>query len=550
MTTIDYALVTLFLGVTFYIGIVGGRLVKVSDDFFVASRALPPFILAAAITATNVNLYSFIGQAGTASQHGISIIWQTWTGNMALVFSGLFILPIFRRLRIRSVPELLERRYSGGVRGLVGVLWVFRLTFWIGVVLYASGVAAANITGIHSTLLWLLVFGVITVIYTMIGGMWSVALNDILQFVLMLAGAMIVLPLAMSKVGWMPGLVEKLSGTGMLDLVPQSGQFNWQFIVAIFFLGIEWAAVDQGLLQRAFGGRSTKSVSKGLVIAGIVTTPFALLWILPGIASSVIVPDVASPDAAIPTLYRELLPPVILGLVMCGLVSSQISTISGNLNAVATVMANDLYQRFYKRDATSRETLYMARIFTLAAGVMMVLVSLLVEKLGGVVNAYLTIIAIMDMPLFVIAVIYGFTKWADARGAMTAIVLGVSAGTIATFGFNTGFPLATLYSGLAALIGMPIGRFLFSGKVDSAKVEDFTRARHGSLDMEADSEGVFHLIPVSRMGRVTLVVFGLSLMGFFAGVISGAWGVTWAAKLAVGSMVVYFAAGLWRLRYD
>lgn len=550
MTTIDYALVTLFLGVTFYIGMLGGKLVKVSDDFFVASRALPPFILAAAITATNVNLYSFIGQAGTASQQGISIIWQTWTGNMALVFSGLFILPIFRRLRIRSVPELLERRYSGGVRGLVGVLWVFRLTFWIGVVLYASGVAAANITGIHSTLLWLIVFGVITVIYTMIGGMWSVALNDILQFVLMLAGAMIVLPLAMSKVGWMPGLIEKLAGSGKLDLVPQSGSFNWQFILAIFFLGIEWAAVDQGLLQRAFGAKSTKSVAKGLVIAGIVTTPFALLWILPGIASSVIVPGVESPDAAIPTLYRQLLPPVVLGLVMCGLVSSQISTISGNLNAVATVMANDLYQRFYNRNASGKETLRVARIFTLLAGIFMVLVSLLVEKLGGVVNAYLTIIAIMDMPLFVIAVVYGFTKWADARGAMTAIVLGVTAGTVATFGYGAGFPLATLFSGLTALIGMPLGHWLFRGKVETAKVEEFAHASRGSLELEADSEGVFHLIPVSRMGRVTLAVFALSLVGFFAGIVSGAWGMDWAAKLAVGSMLVYFTAGLWRLRYD
>lgn len=550
MTPIDYLLVAVFLAFTFFVGMVGGKFVKHSDDYFVASRALPPFILAAAITATNVNLYSFIGQAGTASQHGIAIVWQTWTGNMALVFSGLFILPVFRRLRIRSVPELLEQRYSGGVRGLVGVLWIFRLTFWIGVVLYASGVAAAKITGVDSVLLWLMVFGVITVIYTMIGGMWSVALNDILQFVLMLGAAMIVLPLAMSKVGWMPGLVEKLSGTGKLDIIPQAGQFNWKFIIAIFFLGIEWAAVDQGLLQRAFGARSTKSVAKGLVIAGIVTTPFALLWILPGLAGSVLVPGVTDPDAVIPLLYRQLLPPVVLGLVLCGLLSSQISTISGNLNAVATMYANDLYRRFYKRDATSDETLRVARISTLGAGLLMVGISLLVERLGGVVNAYLTVIAIMDMPLFVIAVIYGFTKWADHRGAMTALLLGVTAGTIATFGFGLQFAGATLVSGLTALLGMPLGHFVFKGKASGDKVLEFAKARKGTLYPESESDGFYSLIPVSRGGRVTLGVFFAALAAFFAGIVFGGLGYSWGPALTIGAMTVYFLAGLWRLRYE
>ncbi|MFH0881783.1 MAG: hypothetical protein V2A56_02260 [bacterium] len=549
MTPIDYLLVAVFLAFTFYVGMVGGKFVKHSDDYFVASRALPPFILAAAITATNVNLYSFIGQAGTASQHGISIIWQTWTGNMALVFSGLFILPVFRRLRIRSVPELLEHRYAGSVRGLVGVLWVFRLTFWIGVVLYASGVAAAKITGVDSVLLWLMTFGVITVLYTMIGGMWSVALNDILQFVLMLVAAMIVLPLAMSKVGWMPGLIDKLAGTGKLDLVPQVGQFNWKFILAIFFLGIEWAAVDQGLLQRAFGARSTKSVAKGLVIAGIVTTPFALLWILPGLAGSVIVPGVSDPDAVIPLLYRQLLPPVILGLVLCGLLSSQISTISGNLNAVATMLANDLYRRFFKRDATSTETLRVARFSTLGAGLLMVGISLLVERLGGVVNAYLTVIAIMDMPLFVIAVIYGFTNWADHRGAMTALLMGVAAGTVATFGFGFEFAGATLVSGVTALVGMPLGHVLFKGKADNKKVSDFNLARRGSINMESEADGLYSVIPASRAGRVTLLVFFAALAVFFVGVISGGMGQPWAPALTIGAMTVYFLAGLWRLRY-
>ena len=104
----DYTIVGLFLIFIFWAGSIFYRWVGTADDFFVAGRKLTPFILAATITATNVNLYSFIGQAGVAYKHGIAIIWQTWTGNMALVFSGLFVIPILRRLRIRTIPEFLE----------------------------------------------------------------------------------------------------------------------------------------------------------------------------------------------------------------------------------------------------------------------------------------------------------------------------------------------------------------------------------------------------------------------------------------------------------
>ena len=181
-----------------------------SDDFYLAGRNLTPFILAAVIAATNINLYSFIGQSGIAYKYGIPIIWQTWTGNMALVFSGLFIIPIFRRLRIRTIPEFLEIRYSKGVRTLVALIWVFVLAFWIGVILYTSITAAQIITGIHSFLVLALVLSVVVVIYTMLGGMWSVALTDVLQFILMLSGALGITSFAMSYVGWWPGLTAKL----------------------------------------------------------------------------------------------------------------------------------------------------------------------------------------------------------------------------------------------------------------------------------------------------------------------------------------------------
>jgi SSS family solute:Na+ symporter len=548
LALIDIIIVLAFLVVTFLVGSFFYKWVGEPDDFYVAGRRLTPFILAAVITATNINLYSFVGQAGIAYQHGISILWQTWTGNMALVFSGLFIIPIMRRLRIRTVPEFLEMRYSKSVRTLVGVLWVFRLSFWLGVVLYTAVVAAQAITGITSYAFWIFVFAVVAIIYTMLGGMWSVAFTDVMQFVFMLGGALIVLPLSMAAVGWMPGLVDKLPEFSM-QLVRESGTYNWKFILAIFLLGIEWASVDQGLLQRAFGAESTRTVAKGLVLAGIITTPFALLWNLPGMAAGVLYPGLANPDQAIPMLLSNLLPPVILGLVLCGLISSQLSTISGNLNGVATLFTNDIYESLRKRKATDKEVLVIARSMTVIIGIFMIVFAFFVPRMGGAVEAYLTIIGIMDMPLFIVAILYGLLwKRTTSTAAIVGYLSGAVAGIIGKFIYGFDFNLTTFLSAGAAVIVVPLVS-LISRRPAEEKISSVWAAKAGSEEEVAKGD-IYHIIPKSRKGRLSMAIYISGVLIFLAGVISGSSGWSGASVVAVAGMIIYFLGGYLKVNAD
>lgn len=548
MAIVDYIIVALFLMMMFWAGSVFYRWVGSPDDFYVAGRQLTPFILAATIAATNVNLYSFVGQAGVAYKHGISIIWQTWTGNMALVFSGLFVLPILRRLRIRTIPEFLEIRYSGAVRYLVGFLWIFRLAFWLGVVLYTAVVAAQTLTGVDSFILWVVVFSVITIIYTMLGGMWSVALTDTLQFIFMLAGALIVLPLVMAAVGWWPGLVEKLPEMH-LQLLTRHGTYNWKFVLAIWLLGIEWACVDQGLLQRAFGGANTKTVAKGLVLAGIVTTPFALLWNLPGLAASVLFPNLQNPDSAVPQVLATYLPQVVLGFVFCGLLAAQMSTISSNLNAVATLFTNDIYTRIFNKKATNEDILRVARILTIITGCFMIGFSYLVPRLGGAVAAYLTIIGIMDMPLFVVAILYGLLwKRSTWQGAVAGYLAGALAGSMAKFYGGCDFNSATFFSAGAALLVCPLVSWM-SKPANDNRIQTIWNMRSTSEE-EMKSGHIYHIIPKSIAGRIFLGCLFIGLILFLSGVFMGSQGLEYASLVAVLGMVIYFFSGLIRLRFD
>ncbi|HUU30065.1 MAG TPA: sodium:solute symporter family protein [archaeon] len=554
MSYVDFSMLIVFLAGMFLIGYALSRWIDTADDFMVAGRHLTPFILAAALTAANVNLYSFIGQSGTAYKYGISIVWQTWTGNMGLVFSGLLIIPILRRLRIRTVPEFLGMRYNVWIRFLVGLYWVFRLAFWLGVVLRAAAVAFMTIARVENLAFtgnfsfWLIIFAFIAIAYTFLGGMWSVTITDVIQFILMLGGALILLPLVMQQVGWWPGLVEKVA-EGHLNLVPHAGPYNWQFILAIWILGIQWASTDQGLLQMSFSSKDAKSSAKGLVLAGIITTPFALLWILPGMAASIIHPGITEMDSAFPILVQSTLPTILLGLVACGLLSSQMSTISTNLEGVATLFCNDIYKTVVNREASPKQTLWVVRIMTFVSGAMGIAFAYLIPLIGeNVVAAYLTVVGIFDMPFFVITIVFGLLwKRANWQGALIGYLSGIVAGLISAYlrGVDAFF-FSTFISTLTVLVVTPVVTVMFPGQ-SNEQIDRVWEARNHS---ERDEGAPYHIVPESGWGKFFLVLFFVGLAAFLFGVISGSWDFSHAGALALGGMVLYFLSGLLRLAFD
>ena len=539
MATLDYAIIVVFLSGLFWLGSRFYRWIGNPDDFFVAGRQLTPFILAATLTTANISLFSLVGVSGTAYRSGISIIWLTWTGNMALVFSGLFVIPYFRRLRIRTVPEFLEMRYNGGVRLLVGILWVFRLAFWAAVVLYAGVAAAQQLTGIQSFSLWVFGLASIVIIYTMLGGMWSVVLTNNLGFLLMMSSLLILLPLAMAAVGGWPGLSAHLP-PGHLDLVTVTGKYNWKTVIAFLFLGIQWATLDQGLLQAAFSARDPRVVSKGMVLSGLMITPFVLLWILPGLAARILYPTLAKPEMAVPTLVLHLIPVGILGCVTAGLLASALSTLGSNLGAVATLVANDIYGRFVHKQASPRQLLVAVRLATLSAGALMIAITYLVPRLGGAVDAYLTIISIMDMPLFVIAIPYGLLwEKMTSEGAIAGYLTGSLAGAILRFGFHFDVAPVTLVSGAVAALVCPMVSLMTQKAASTARTHDLL-IRASQCAIQDD------LQPASRpsvWGRLGLWILGFGAAMFLAGLVGAGLAIPGSTAVVLIGMLLYFLGG-------
>ncbi len=539
MAIVDYAIILLFFGGVSWLGVRFYHWVGSPDDFYVAGRQLTPFILAAALTTANVSLFSLVGVSGAAYSGGISIIWLTWTGNMALVFSGLFVIPLFRRLQIRTIPEFLEMRYSASVRLLVSLLWVFRLAFWAAVVLYSGVVAAEQLTGIHFFSLWIFVLAVIVIVYTMVGGMWSVILTNNLGFLLMMISLLIIFPLAMSAVGWWPGLTTHLP-PGHLELVTHTGKYDWKAIIAFLFLGIEWATLDQGLLQAAFSARDPRVVVKGMVLSGIMITPFVALWIFPGLCARILYPGLPRPEMAIPTLVVHLMPVGILGCVTAGLLASALSTLGSNLGAVATLFSSDIYGRFVNRDATPGQLLTASRVAIMAAGALMITITYLVPRLGGAVDAYLTVISIMDMPLFVIAVPYGLL-WEKAtwQGAIAGYIAGSAVGATLRFGYGFGVGPVTLLSGGVAALICPVVSLLTHKETARQQAHQLL-ARAVADRTQAAALGEIRSSALSKIG---LWALGAGAFTFISGLVLAGFSAPKATATVLVGMCIYFVGG-------
>lgn len=179
----------------------------------------------------------------------------------------------------------------------------------------------------------------------------------------------------------------------------------------------------------------------------------------------------------------------------------------------------------------------------------MIAFSYLVPKLGGAVDAYLTVIGIMDMPLFVVAIFYGLlwkrTNW---QGAIAGYLAGAIAGCYAKFYLGADPSTATFYSAGAALLVCPLASIL-SRPVQKASIEHIWRMKSVS-DEEIQSGSVYHLMPQSVAGKIFLGVLLLGLLLFLSGIYLGSQGLPHAGFVSVTGVIIYFAGGLARLSFD
>ena len=505
MTAIDWLLLAAYLVLTLGLGLWLARRNSGEADYFVAGRRLNGWLAGASMAATTFSIDTPLYVAGLVGARGLAGNWEWWSFGLAHVAMAVVFAPLWRRSGVLTDAAFTELRYGGAaaawLRGIkafllavpvncIGIGYAFlalrKVVEALGLV---SGQPAA--LGLTDTVWLLMVVALLVMSYTVAGGLWAVVVTDLVQLVLALAGALAVAAAALHAAGGMTALLEQLQALQrpeLLSLVPwtwDDAGFHWLqgsgISIPMFtaYIAVQWWSFrrsDGGgeFIQRMLATRDEHQARlAGWVFLVVNYLVRSWLWIVVALAALVLVPAGADFELGYPALAVQLLPPVALGLVVISLVAAFMSTVSTSVNWGASYLTHDLYQRFVRPSAGSRELLLVGQLTTVLLLVLGVITALISDSIGTV---FRLVIAIGSGP-GVVLVLRWFWWRVNAAAELSAMLCGFFVGV-----FTSVVPLVRIedygvriavITGLSAVVWLTV--MLSTPPESDAVLERFVR---------------------------------------------------------------------------
>ena len=458
MAAIDWVLLIAYLVMTLVLGLWLARRNRGEDDYFVAGRRLSGWLAGASMAATTFSIDTPLYVAGLVGARGLAGNWEWWSFGLAHVAMAVVFAPLWRRSGVLTDAAFTELRYGGAaaawLRGIkafllalpvncIGIGYAFlalrKVVEALGIV---SGQPAA--LGITDTVWLLAVVALLVISYTVAGGLWAVVVTDLIQLLLALAGALAVAVAALRAAGGMDALLSQLQDLGrpeLLSLVPwtwQDGGIRWLegagISVPMFtaYIAVQWWSFrrsDGGgeFIQRMLATRDEQQARlAGWVFLVVNYLIRSWLWVVVALAAVVLLPEQTDGELSYPALAVQLLPPVALGLVVVSLVAAFMSTVSTSVNWGASYLTHDLYQRFLRPRAGSRELLLIGQLTTVLLLLLGVITALVSDSIGTV---FRLVIAIGSGP-GVVLVLRWFWWRVNAAAELAAMLCGFGVGLL------------------------------------------------------------------------------------------------------------------------
>ncbi len=546
MTSLDLWVVAAYLAASLVVGMALARRASGSlEDFFVGGRSLPWWLAGTSMAATTFSIDTPLYVAGVVGTRGIAGNWEWWSFGVAHVILLYVFARLWRRAEVVTDNELSELRYGGrpaailrGVKGFLfaGVMGPIGLSLsmlaMVKVVDALEVLPALGLSGAQDRL-WVVVgVSAVVLVYAGISGLWGVVVTDFVQFVLGMAGALLVAVAAVSHVGGLGALVEAagaVEGVDLLAFTPLSwgggGRIVWSTAAGISsatfmaYVGLQWWAFrrsDGGgeFVQRLAAARSEAEAQKAAWLFNLLhyvvrTWP----WIIVALAAVVLYPDLADPELGYPRLMLDFLPAGILGLVVASLVAAFMSTVSTTINWSASYLTHDLYVRFLRPGASSRERVLAARVASVAVTALGAVAAFYSEN---VTTLFRLIIAVGTGPGLVLILRWFWWRinaWAELAAMLAGFLVGLLTSvvpvlTISDFGLRL---LVT--AALTTAVWVPV-MFLTAPEAPERLDTFFRKVRPGGPGWQAQRRrtGVSPDRPLAsdlaRVGAGLLILFG------------------------------------------
>ena len=454
LTALDLVVVAGYFVAVVMLGFWVGRGERNALDYFLAARSLPWALVGLSFYASNMSGASFVGLMGAAYQHGMVVFNYEWTATLVLVFFAVFMLPVFLRARLFTLPEYLEARFDRRLRWAYAGLTILTLIFIdIAGALYAGGVVISTMFPLLHLWQASAVLAVLAGGYTLFGGLRSVVVTDALQAVLMIIGAGLIFLLGLREVGGWSALMGALDENQTRLIMPPDSEFlPWPGILGVVLLGFYYWTLNQYFAQRALAARSLDQARRGALFGGLLKLPNICLMILPGMIAIVLLPEIENADQVFPSLAAKLLPSGLRGLILTALIAAIMSSLDSALNAAASLLTMD-FVRPLRPEISGRGLLTIGRVFTALLIAMATLYAPVIERFGSLFQYFQATLSYIVPPI--VAVYLGGLFWrrSTAAGAIWTIGTGLALG-ISLF-------LLQEVSGIWASIGLPRVHFSY-----------------------------------------------------------------------------------------
>lgn len=352
MPVSDLVIIVVYIVLVLALGLLSVRRMKLSSQqYFLAGKSLPWFMVGAALFSANISTIHLVGLAASGYNEGL--VWGNfeWMATFCLIILAILFAPFYFKTKISTLPEFLEQRYSRGARLIVALMAILAALFiHIGMSIYAGAIVFKTFFGIK-VIISILIISIITAIYTVLGGLKAVVVTESVQTVILIAGAIVItvfcilaLPahgitsLSQLKEALRPGQLSMLHTNSLVGL-------NWYAVFLGYpVLGIWYWCTDQTIVQRVLGSRTERDAQIGPLFAGLLKVMPVFIMVLPGVLGYVLFKDIIGNNAneTLPVLIIKLIPAGIRGVIAAALLAALMSTISAALNSAATLVAIDI----------------------------------------------------------------------------------------------------------------------------------------------------------------------------------------------------------------
>ncbi len=420
---IGYFLLMLGIGGFFY------RYMRGMKVYFSGGNKIPWWLSGVSFYMTSFSAFAFISYSGIAYTQGWVAVTLLWVTVPATLFSVLLFARRWRRARIDSPVEYLETRYSHAFRQICA--WQGLPVTVVDDALKMIATGAVVSVGLGFPMKESILYsGVVMLSYTFMGGLWAVIITDFVQFVVLAAAVIVLVPLSLMKVGGIEGLMQK-APPGFFNLT--TDDFNWVYIILLTALYcVAWSSTRWALIQKYYCVPKERDTLKMGALVTVLTIIGPPLMFLPALCASQFLPGILDSKEVYPRLCVALLPVGMLGLVIAAMFAATMSTLSGDFNVCAGVLTNDVYRRLFRPRASDKELVLVGRGMTLLIGVISIGVALLLldSDATKMFKNMVTLFGIAAAPLGVPMLLGLISKRTTNLSAIVGSVTGVAVGLL------------------------------------------------------------------------------------------------------------------------